>query len=275
LARKRALAGDLAVFEESRRAVSESAKGLDEQLVLMKQELAGLRALAAEQYVPRNQHFAAERQFVELTNTAQRTRSQAAELQLRSIQRQQEYRREVETQLADTTRESALAAERLRSAEEELKRTVVKAPESGQVVGLFSQMAGAVISPGQRLMDIVPKGEALMIEVRVAPNLIDQLTVGLTADINLHAFVDQMQLRIDGKVISVAGDLLTEQGPMGPVPYYLVRIQVTPEGIKALGKHQLQPGMPVEVVIKTGERTMLNYVMRPLLHRLHSSLTES
>lgn len=274
-ARHRALHADLAVLQETGRSASETAKGLEEQLTFMKKELAGIRDLAVDGYLPRNQQLAAERQLLELTVNGQRARSQAAEMELRASQRKHEFSREVETQLADVTREASLNEERLRAAEEDLKRTLVVAPEDGQVVGLFTQMPGAVITPGQRLLDIVPKDEALVLEVHIAPNLIDRVQVGLTADINLHGFVNLPQLVIDGVVTSVAGDLLTEPGPQGNVSYYLARVQVTLAGLKKLGSNRLQPGMPAEVVIKTGERTFLNYILRPLMRRMHSSLVES
>ena len=75
-----------------------------------------------------------------------------------------------------------------------------------------------------------------------------------------------------GKVVSVSADLLTE--PQTGIPYYLARVQVTPEGTKTLGKRQLHPGMPVEVVFKTGERTMLTYLLHPLLKRVSASMKE-
>ena len=83
-------------------------------------------------------------------------------------------------------------------------------------------------------------------------------------DIRFSAFAHSPQLVVEGKVVSVSGDLLSEQGPGGMMTYYLARVEVTPEGRKMLGKRQMQPGMPAEMVIKTGERSLLTYLLHPL-----------
>ena len=110
-----------------------------------------------------------------------------------------------------------------------------------------------MIQAGQKLMDIVPENELLLIETRFAPNLIDRVHAGLPVDIRFNSFANSPQLVVDGKVVSVSGDLLAE--PQSNVQYYLARVSVTPEGYKKLGKRVMQPGMPVEVVLKTGERS--------------------
>ncbi len=106
-----------------------------------------------------------------------------------------------------------------------------------------------------------------------APHLIDKVHAGLTADIRFNAFAHSPQLVVDGKVLSVSGDMLTE--PSNPqITYFLARLQVTPEGMKTLGKRQMQPGMPAEIVIKTGGRSMLTYLLNPLLKRMAGSMKE-
>jgi len=96
---------------------------------------------------------------------------------------------------------------------------------------------------------------------------------GLSADIRFNTFAHSPQLVVEGKVLSVSGDLLTD--PQNPqIAYYLARLQVTPQGMKTLGQRQMQPGMPAEVVVKTGERSMLTYLLNPLLKRLAGSMKE-
>jgi protease secretion system membrane fusion protein len=95
----------------------------------------------------------------------------------------------------------------------------------------------------------------------------------LSADIRIHAFLDNPNLVVDGRVMSISADLIADQ-PNTP-PYYLARVEVTPEGKKQLGTRQLQPGMPAEVVIKTGERTFLMYLIRPLIRRVSSAFREA
>ena len=138
----------------------------------------------------------------------------------------------------------------------------IKASVAGQVVGLMFQTVGGVIGSGQKIMDIVPADEPLLLETRVPPHLIDKVHAGLEADVRFSAFSHSLQLVVPGKVTSVSGDLLTE--PQSGATYFLARVAVTPEGLKTLGRHQMQPGMPSEVVIKTGERTLLTYLLHPL-----------
>jgi protease secretion system membrane fusion protein len=103
--------------------------------------------------------------------------------------------------------------------------------------------------------------------------LIDKVQSNLPADIRFNSFAHSPQLVVEGKVLSVSGDLLSD--PQAPqFMYYLARVQVTPEGMKTLGQRQMQPGMPVEIVIKTGARSMLTYLMHPFTKRMAASLKE-
>ena len=106
----------------------------------------------------------------------------------------------------------------------------------------------------------------------MAPHLIDRVHTDLPVDVRFSSFAHSPQLVVGGKVVSISADLLTE--PQTNVTYYLARVEVTPEGIERLGKRQLQPGMPVEVIFKTGERSMLTYLLHPLTKRLAASMTE-
>jgi len=140
------------------------------------------------------------------------------------------------------------------------------------VVGLSVQTVGAVISPGQKLMDIVPEGERLMLETKVPPHLIDRVHAGLPVDVRFAAFAHSPQLVVDGELVSISGDLLTE--PQTNAMYYLARVALTPEGLRRLGPRTLQPGMPVEVVLKTGERSLLAYLLHPLSKRMAAAMKE-
>jgi protease secretion system membrane fusion protein len=149
----------------------------------------------------------------------------------------------------------------------------IKAPANGQVVGLTVQTVGAILQPGQKLLDVVPDNQTLLLEVHIPPHLIDKVQTGLSADVRFNSFAHSPQLVVEGKVMSVSGDLLSD--PQQPqFSYYLARVQVTPSGMKTLGARQMQPGMPVEIVIKTGERSLLTYLMHPLTKRIAASMKE-
>jgi protease secretion system membrane fusion protein len=249
------------------------------QQALLAEELGNTRELVKEGYAPRNRQLELERMaseagsgVVELQGNTIRAKRAVAELRQKAIARQQDYRKEVETQLADVGREVPGDAEKYRVAKDDLGRIEIKSPATGQVVGLAFQTVGGVIGPGQKLMDIVPEDQALLVEARVAPHLIDRVHKDLPVDVRFSSFAHTPQLVVEGKVASVSADLLVD--PQSGVGYYLARVGVTAEGYKKLGKRQLQPGMPVEVIFLTGERSMLTYLLSPLTKRLAASMKE-
>ena len=284
--RKAALRADLRGLQESIegqqgliRAYEGVLSNRRSQLGLLNEELTHTRALVKEGYTPRNRQLELERMLsdangsiAELLGNIARAQSAIAELRQKLISRQQEYRKEVETQLSDVTREVQSDEGKFHALADDLGRIDIKSPAAGQVVGLAVQTVGAVIQAGQKLMDVVPENELLLIETRVAPNLIDRVHAGLPVDIRFNSFANSPQLVVDGKVVSVSGDLLSD--PQTNVQYYLSRVSVTPEGYKKLGKRVMQPGMPVEVVLKTGERSLLAYLLHPLSKRMAASMKE-
>ena len=286
IARRAALAADLQSINESvqgQEALIQAYQGMLEnrknQLSLLSEELKNTRGLVAEGYAPRNRQFELERAvsesntaLVELQGNSIRARRSIGELRQRAIARQQEYRKEIESQMAEVSREVQGDAEKYRALQNDLERVEIKAPATGQVVSLAVQTAGGVIQPGQKLMDVVPNDEPLLLEAHVQPHFIDRVHAGLPVDIRFSAFSHSPSLVVDGKVMSVSGDLIIE--PQTNVGYYLARVAVTPEGIKRLGKRVMQPGMPAEVIFKTGERSLLTYMLGPLTKRLSASMKE-
>ena len=250
-----------------------------QQRSLINEELGQLRGLVADGYAPRNRQREMERMAAESSssiadlqgNTVRALRA-VGELRQRALSRQQEYRQEIETQLAEVSRDVLSEQEKLLAVTNDLSRTEILSPASGQVVGLAVQTVGGVVQAGQKLMDIVPKGVPLLLEAHVAPHLIDRVHAAMPVDVRFSSFANSPQLVVGGQVVSVSRDLLTE--PQTNMTYYLARVEVTPDGLKDLGNRQMQPGMPVEVIFKTGERSMLTYLLHPLTKRLAASMTE-
>ena len=235
--------------------------------------------MVREGYVPRTRQRDLERMasdalgaIAESHSNALRGAEQIAETRSRAAQRVQEYRKEVDSMLADVRREVQPYEQKLNAAAAELKRMVVIAPASGQVVGLMEQTEGGVIPAGVKLMDIVPQNEALIIDARIPTNLIDRIQQGLKTDVRFSAFAHNPSLVVKGLVTSISSDTLTDART--GAAYYLGRVEITPEGMAQLGQNQMQPGMPVEVVFQTGERTLLTYLLNPFLKRLAGSLKE-
>jgi len=249
------------------------------QQALISEELKNTTELVKEGYAPRNRQLELQRMvaesasaIAELQANIIRAGSAVSELRQRMISRQQDYRKEVESQLADVSLSVQGDGERYKSLKDELSRVEIRSPADGQVVGLAFQTVGAVIGPGQKLMDIVPDGRELLIEVHVPPHLIDRVQQDLTVDVRFSSFSHTPQLVVDGQVKSVSSDLLTD--PRTGMGYYLARVGVTESGYKSLGKRQMQSGMPVEVIFRTGERSLLTYLLSPLTRRLAASMKE-
>jgi protease secretion system membrane fusion protein len=286
LSRRMSLEAEIHAMEESisgYKAAITGYQGLLEarrsQLRLLQEESEGLRGLVAEGFAPKNDLLALERtkaetlgSIADLQGNIERSHRGSAEVQLRITQRRQDFRKEVDMQLAEINSQAQAEQERFESFKNDLARTVLRAPSDGQVVGFVTQTIGGVIAPGQKIMDIVPQNEALLLETQVPPHLIDRVQPGREADVRFTAFAHSPQLVVPGRVESISADLLTNE--QSGISYYLARVSVTPEGMKILGNRQMQAGMPAEVIIITGERSMLIYLLRPLLKRLAVSMKE-
>lgn len=284
--RRMALQADVQAIEEAIEGQQASIQGYEgllgarrSQLEFVQEELKGVRDLVKEGYAPRNKQLELERMAAEaggsiadLEGNMLRARRSIAEMKLRAMQHTQEYRKEVGSMLADVRREVQADEEKFKAAKEELERTMIRAPVAGQVVGLAVQTVGGVVGSGQKLMDIVPQNERLLLETRVPPHMIDRIHSGLPTDVRFSAFAHSPSLVVQGKVDSISSDLITD--PKTNTSYYLGRVSITAEGLKELGSRQMQAGMPAEVVIKTGERTVLTYLLHPFLKRMAASLKE-
>lgn len=249
------------------------------QLRLLQDELQQLRGLVQEGYAPRNRQLELERaeadvqsSIADLEGNTLRGQSSIAEYRSRAVSTKQEFRREVETSLADVSRQVLADGEKFRAVSQELERMEIRSPAAGQVVGLAVQSVGGVVQSGQKLMDIVPKDASLLLEAHVQPHLIDRVQEGMPVDVRFSSFANAPQLVVQGSVQSISGDLLTDANT--GASYYLARAEVTREGLEALGHRQMLPGMPVEVIFKGGERSMLTYLLHPLTKRIAASLTE-
>lgn len=286
--RRDSLRSEISIFNANIAAQQAQIQGLQslaqskaEQLKLVQEELNALRKLFGQGYVPRSRLFDLERAYADIQGTrsedignAGRLQKAIGELRLRIIQRQQEFQKEVETQLSEIQRQSAALKERMIALQDEVLRTEIKAPNSGIVVGLNVHTVGGVIAPGEKILDIVPQDEQLVIEAQLMPNDITKVHAGLPTDIHFTAFNQKHTPIVEGKVVNVSADRLTD--PRTGMPYYVSRVIVTQNGMKELRDKKLvvQAGMPADVVVRTGERTMLQYLVKPLTDRMSFSLKE-
>ena len=251
------------------------------QAALQEQQIKAVKELSLEGYAPKNQVLQLEQSqselrslMADLQGNLNRIQRSMAEVHQRLAQRKQEYLKEVSQQLADVRREVQSGQDKLKAVTEELARTQVKSPVDGQVVGMQVSSIGGVVTPGQRLMDVVPNGEALVVDAKIPPHIIDKVFAGEAVEVRFSTFANSPQLVLDAKLVSVSKDVISEQTAMGVQSYYLARAAINEEGMKTLGKRVLQPGMPAEVLIKTGERSLLTYLLHPLTKRIAASMKE-
>jgi membrane fusion protein, protease secretion system len=177
---------------------------------------------------------------------------------------------EIGKELAETQKNRDALQQRVQSLAFDADLNNIKAPVTGVVTGLKVNTIGGVISGTQILMEVVPREEILVIEAKVPTNQIDKVRKGMEADLRFTAFNERTTPVIQGTVTLVGADKissdkatdLSSQNPQGE--YYLARIETTPDGQKKLGDKNIQPGMPVEVIVKAGERNFLSYVLKPL-----------
>lgn len=283
--RRKAIDGQLSILDTAIRGLQQQIEGLQalekgkaEQIRLLQDELDSLRTLFEKGYVPRNRIFELERAIADISSRRSsdlsdigRAQSTLNELRLRKLQLEQEFHKEVETQLADVQREAAILGERLIALDDELSRVEIRSPADGIVVGLSVHTIGGVIRAGEPILDLVPEGDPLIIEARIMPHLIERVAIGLPTLVRFVA-LDKLNPVVQGEVTSVSADILTDKGT--GQPYYAARITVPQEELLKLNYERINPGMPVDVVIKTGERSMLEYLLRPLLSHMFMALRE-
>jgi membrane fusion protein, epimerase transport system len=220
-----------------------------------------------------------EGQRGELLSTIAASELHMGEIELKILQLQKDLQREIAKELSDVQTEFFQLREKVQSLESTVNRTVIKAPVAGMVLGLAVHTIGAVISPGGRLLDIVPQHQKLIIEAQVTPIDIDRVKVGQVAEVRFSAFKTRDVPTIEGTLISVSADRIvgdSKENKNAETAYYLARVAVSPEGLEALSAADLElvPGMPAEVLINTGARTLVQYLMKPLTDTVKRALIE-
>ena len=285
-ARRKSLRGQVAILENSIARFREQIEGLkaeqaarETQLTILDDELRGLRKLLKQGSVPRNEVLAYERKLAELGGEKGRFMADVAgaeqgigEARLRIAQLRRSVREEVVAELRSVQERIFGLEERLVAATEVLGRTEIRAPATGIIMGMQVHTTGGVIVPAQEVLQVVPVGDRLVIEARVEPMDIDDVAVGQQATVRLTAFKLRSTPIIVGTLINLSADTLVDE--QSGSPYYLARIEVSQQQLATLGNLRLQPGMPVEALVKTGSRTALGYMLSPLTENIGLAFRE-
>jgi HlyD family secretion protein len=250
-----------------------------QEATLIDRELDGVKELWAKNLVQITRLTALEREKARLEGeraqlvaaTAQ-AKGKIAEIQLQIIQIDQDLSSDVAKELREIEGKIGEFVERKVAAEDQLKRIEIRAPQDGIVFQLAVHTIGGVINAGEPIMLIVPQADNLMVEAKINPQDIDQVKLGENAVLRFTAFNMRTTPEITGKVMRISADTTTDQRT--GQSYYLVRVSMPLAEISRLGDVRLVPGMPVEVFIQTGERTVISYLIKPLRDQLERAMKE-
>jgi epimerase transport system membrane fusion protein len=286
--RKTAHDGEISLYRRQIEQLRAKLKGLQAQITSrdrlvksFRHELEDFEALLKEGYTERQKVRELERNLAqsegqrgELASELAATELQISETELKILQLEKELQREVAKELGEVQAALFELREKIQSLESTVARTVVKAPEPGMVLGLSVHTLGGVIQPGGKILDIVPQDERLVVEARLSPQDIDRIQLGQMAEVRFTAFKSRDTPKIEGKLMVVSADRLVDEQTQ--TSYYLARVEITPEGLQDLARQKLDlvPGMPAEVLINTGERTLFEYLTDPFVNTVTRSFIE-
>jgi len=252
---------------------------LNAQADSLQQQLSNLTPLAENGYIPRNRLMEYQRQLsqvqqllAENLGESGRVEQGIIESRLKLQQHIEEYQKEVRTQLADAQLKSVTLEEQLTSAGFDLQHSEIIATADGIAVNLGVHTVGAVVRQGDNLLEIVPQDTRLEVEGRLPVNLIDKVGAHLPVDILFTAFNQSRTPRVPGEVSLISADQMVDEKT--GAPYYVLRSSVSDQAMEKLNGLVIKPGMPAEMFVRTGERSLLNYLFKPLLDRAGSALTE-
>jgi HlyD family type I secretion membrane fusion protein len=250
------------------------------QLRLIRDEKASIEKLFAKDMVDKPRLLAAMREEARLEGSRgehlaliARAEQRIGETELEIIDLDNRLLNEVTRDLTETQAELMELTQEFKATQDVLERTEIRAPVGGTVVALDVHTEGAVLSPGQRILDIVPSDDNLEVEARIDPNDIDVVHAGLAAEVMLTAYKQRTTPTLTGRVSRVSADSFSD--PRTGRTYFLARVTVAPEELERITDVDLYPGMPAEVLIRTGEQTALDYILGPITQSMRRAFRES
>jgi len=255
----------------------ETAK--DQEIALVEKELVGVRDLYDKHLVQMSRLTTLERDAARLNGERAQyiaSRAQAkgkiTETELQIIQVDKDMVSDVSKDLRETTDKIGEFVERKVTAEDQLRRTDIRAPQNGMVLQSTVHTVGGVITAGDAIMMIVPQSDDLQVEAKVNPQDIDKLQIGQKTLLRLSAFNQRTTPELNGVVSRVSPDVTVDQRT--GQSYYTIRVSMSAQEIARLGDVKLIPGMPAEAFVQTGDRTMLSYLIKPLSDQLMRAFRE-
>ncbi|QWG17991.1 HlyD family type I secretion periplasmic adaptor subunit [Bradyrhizobium sediminis] len=269
----------VAQLNEEIAGLTAQEKAKEKEIALIEKELVGVRSLYEQHLVQLSRLTVLERDAARLNGeraqyiaARAQARGKITETELQIIQVDKDLVSEVSKDLRETNDKIGEFVERKVTAEDQLRRIDIRAPQDGVVLQSTVHTVGGVITAGDAIMLIVPQADALSVEAKVNPQDIDKLQVGQKTVLRLSAFNQRTTPELNGTVTRVSPDVTTDQRT--GQSYYTIRVSMSPEEVARLGEVKIIPGMPVEAFVQTGDRTMLSYLMKPLSDQLMRSFRE-
>ncbi len=278
--------GEIAVLTNRIGQLNSKINGLKSQrtskqalVVSYSEEVHDLKELLTEGFVDKQRLRDTERSYIlnsgevsALSSDIAASEIQIGETKLQILQLEKKFQEDVSTKLSEAQTNLYDVNQRMLATKDKVTRIDIKAPVAGRVMGMGMHTVGGVILPGHPILDIVPQKEELVIDAQVSPLDIDRVSVGLIAEVRFTAFTQALTPIIEGKVINLSADRLIDENT--GAPYYQALVELTPESVKKMSHLELVPGMPVEVLIKTGERTVFEYLIKPIRNAIARAFIE-
>lgn len=262
---------------ESLKAIIESRKqksaSLDEEIKewdrLYKEQLSDKIRLRDSQ----REKIAVDGEIASSVADIARLEVQITETKSQIILRERTFKEEVLKRLEDTKRMINDTKSKYIALNDQLDRTMVKAPVDGTIVGMIAHTVGGVIRPGEVIMSIVPNSSEYVVDAKMNLTDVDKVHIGLIADVRFSAFELQQAHVVEGKVTYISADSLQDNNGH---QFYEIKIELTEDGIKELERNKffLLPGMPAEVMVRTGDRTVLSYILNPFTNMFERAFNE-
>jgi HlyD family secretion protein len=242
------------------------------QIEWIKKELEGVNSLWKQNLVPYTRVTSLEREAARLEGERGQLISQIAQTREKIAQVDQDMRAEVGKDLGEIRGKISELLERKIAAEDQLKRVDIRAPQDGVVHQSNVHTVGGVINAGEPIMMVVPETDVLTVELKIEPKDIDQVHVGQAAALKFSAFNQRTTPEVDGALSMVSADVTQDQKTSAY--FYTPRVSVSEDELAKLGQVKLVPGMPVEAFIRTGDRSVMSYLTRPLADQIARAFRE-
>jgi HlyD family secretion protein len=276
---KELLRGHVGQLGEEIEGLKAQIKSKGTQLDLIASELRGVQALYDKQLVPLTRLTALQREAArldgereQLVSATAETRSKISEAELQVIRIDQDLRAEVTKDLRESQDKESELTERSVAAQDQMNRIDLRAPTSGVVHQLAVHTIGGVIGPAEVIMEIVPDSDNLQVQARLSPKDIDQVLMGQKTLVRLSAFNQRTTPQLNGVVSYVSADLSHDK--QTDAAYYTLRVTLPGAELRRLGDLQLVSGMPAELFLQTGSRTMMSYLLKPITEQMQRTFSE-